>query len=177
LEREKIPQLLLDLRSELGRDRRRARRALERIGEPVVPELLSLLEHRDPHLRWEAAKALGAIASPSSARALVKTLKDEDGGVRWLAAEALVALGRDGLVPLLESLFADASSSRMRRGAHHVLKGILDPQLAEVVAPVRESLEAYALLPDLTLNVHASLMRLRDLRKVVQEAPSESAGG
>ena len=67
------------------------------LGKPAVPSLIQLLSHRKPHVRWEAAKALGGIADPIAAFALVNAQKDRDGDVRWLAAEGLAALGRDAL--------------------------------------------------------------------------------
>ena len=41
-----------------------------------MPALIQLLSHRQPHVRWEAAKALGAVADPIAAFALVNALKD-----------------------------------------------------------------------------------------------------
>ena len=55
----------------------------------------SILPHRKPHVRWEAAKALCGIADPLAAAALVNAFDDRDGDVRWLAAEGVAALGRE----------------------------------------------------------------------------------
>ena len=101
--------------------RRKAREALVALGTPAVPSLIQLLSHRKPHVRWEAAKAIGGIGDPIAAFALVNALKDRDGDVRWLAAEGLAALGRDALPPLLAALI-DPSNDRLavRGAAHHV---------------------------------------------------------
>ena len=42
-----------------------------------------------------SGQAIGGIADPIAASALVSALDDPDGDVRWLAAEGLAALGRD----------------------------------------------------------------------------------
>ena len=99
-----IPELTAALATSSPVARKKAREALVALGGPAVPALIQLLSHRQPHVRWEAAKALGAVADPIAASALVNALKDRDGDVRWLAAEGLVALGRDALQPLLAAL-------------------------------------------------------------------------
>ena len=103
-----IPELIAALASPSPVARRKAREALVALGKPAVPSLIQLLSHRKPHVRWEAAKALGGIADPIAAFALVNALKDRDGDVRWLAAEGLAALGRDALHPLLAALIERA---------------------------------------------------------------------
>ena len=117
-----IPELIAALASSSPVARKKAREALVALGGPAVPTLIQLLSHRQPHVRWEAAKALGAIADPIAASALVNALEDRDGDVRWLAAEGLAALGRDALQPLLAALMERSDRDWLCEGAHHVCR-------------------------------------------------------
>ena len=99
-----ISPLLADLAGPSPTTREKARNALVAMGHVAVPALIQLLADRKPHVRWEAAKALASIADPISATALAKALDDPDGDVRWVAGEGLIALGREGLQPLLAKL-------------------------------------------------------------------------
>ena len=78
--------------------------------------MVELLKHPDHEVRWEAARALGEIADPRAAPALVVTLEDEGFDIRWLAAEGLIALGPVGLAPLLEALAEKANSVYLTGG-------------------------------------------------------------
>lgn len=73
-------------------------KALARIGEPAVPHLIKLLDHKNLQPRSLAAKALGEIGPPAkpAADALKKALTDNTVNV---AAEAAVALVLIGLPP------------------------------------------------------------------------------
>ena len=79
----------------------------------------------------------------SEASELVATLKDSNFGVRWLAAEGLIAIGRDVLPPLMETLTKHSDSAWLREGAHHVLHDLAnrDPEVKDFVAPVITALE------------------------------------
>jgi len=159
-----IPELLAALASPSAVARRKAREALVALGEPAVPSLIQFLSHRKPHVRWEAAKAIGGIADPIAAFALVNALKDRDGDVRWLAAEGLVALGRHALRPLLSALIEWRESDRLCEGAHHVChvlvrKKGLGPILRPLLAVLEES-EPEVAVP---LAAYTALSRLREL--------------
>ena len=106
-------------------ERRNARLVLEVIGEPAVPHLI--FELRDPaaRVREEAIKALGAIADSHAIPALIEALEDPNSTCRWCAAEALVGMGEEALIPLLKILETGADSTWLRRGVHHVLKGMM----------------------------------------------------
>jgi HEAT repeat protein len=68
--------------------------ALERMGEPAVTPLITMLDSQDAHARRNATQALGWIGSSSSTEALVYTLKkDGDATVRSQAAWALGEIG------------------------------------------------------------------------------------
>src|SRR5512143_691515 len=94
-------QLVQRLSDENGITRAAACDAIVKIGRSMTPRLIQLLSSPDEQLRWEAAKALAAIADPASAPALVAALEDRSFGVRWLASSGLIALDREGLRPLL----------------------------------------------------------------------------
>ena len=117
-----IRELIAALASSSPVTRKKAREALVALGGPAVPALIQLLSHRQPHVRWEAAKALGAVADPIAASALVNALEDRDGDVRWLAAEGLVALGQDALQPLLAALMERTEKDWLCEGAHDVCR-------------------------------------------------------
>jgi hypothetical protein len=160
----RIPSLMVDLASPDAAVRMKARKALVVIGKPVVPPLIRLLSHRKPHIRWEAAKALGAIADPLAAFALVNALDDRDSDVRWLAAEGVVALGRDGLQPLLAALLERSKSCCMCEGAHHICHTLvkrkkLGPILRPILAALKEP-EPEVAVPSAA---YAALSKLREL--------------
>jgi HEAT repeat protein len=135
--------LVSGLSSKDGVTRVRARHALVHLGSRATPELAKLLSDPRVQLRWEATKALAEIADPESAGTLIRALRDEDFGVRWLAAEGLVALGRDGLIPLLEALSGRLVSERFRAGAHHVIHAHMRGERAELLRPVLEALSGF----------------------------------
>lgn len=116
-----LSELIEQLHSRNGVERGRARKEIIQAGHKAVPDLLSLLDEKSLQVRWEAVKALGQIADPSTAQALVGLLTDKSPEIRWLAAEGLIALKRQSLQPLFERLIDDFSSSVYRQGVHHVL--------------------------------------------------------
>ena len=138
-----IKSLIANLRSEDGIVRHKAREALMFIGKQAVRHLIPLLKDPEDDVRWEAAKALADIVDVRAASELVATLEDSNFGVRWLAAEGLIAIGRDVLPPLMESLTKHSDSAWLREGAHHVLHDLAnkDLEVKDFVAPVITALE------------------------------------
>ena len=117
--------------------RREARRALLEIGTPAVEPLLEALPRRAGEARPEIFKVLRSIADPAAVDVFLRALEDEDAEVRWIAAEGLVALGRVGLVRLLEELTEYPETEWKLRGAHHVLSAHLrSPRFNQIVGPV-----------------------------------------
>jgi sporulation protein YlmC with PRC-barrel domain len=137
---ESISSMIADLARDVPLVRVSARESLVAIGGPAVPALVEALGNPNRHLRWEAAKALSQIGDPAAAEALVKALEDELFGIRWLAAEGLIAVGREGLKPLLRALIQRSDSDWLRQGAHHVLHELARTGLEEV-RPVLAALE------------------------------------
>jgi HEAT repeat protein len=136
-----LGSLLAALGSYDGVMRQYARQALVAIGGPSVAPLIEALADPNDDVRWEAAKALGQISDPAAAPALVNAMEDENSGIRWLGAEGLIALGREGLVPLLRALEQHSDSEWLREGAHHVLHDLARGNLENVLTPVLAALE------------------------------------
>ena len=138
-----ISSLVAELSKEDGAARERARHSLVAIGAPAVACLIEALASRNDLLRWEAAKALGDIRDPAAAPALVAALEDEVFDVRWLAAKGLIALGGEGLVPLLQALVERSDSLWLREGAHHVFHDLARgrPDLRDILRPLLAALE------------------------------------
>lgn len=138
-----ISLLIAKLAEKEGQEREKARWSLIAIGSLAVAPLIESLEAPDKQVRWEAAKALAAIADPAAADALVKALEDKVFDVRWLAAEGLINLGQAVIVPLLKALVERSDSPWLRIGAHHVLHDLAagDLNLKELLQPIIDSLE------------------------------------
>ena len=131
-----------------------ARHGLVRMGAPAVGPLVEALGSSDEHVRWEAAKALGEIADPAAAPALIAALDDQRFAVRWLAAEGLIALKREGVAALLRALMtASWDNVWLREGAHHVLRSQLGAAFGCHLAPVVAALEG--LEPSVTVPASA----------------------
>jgi hypothetical protein len=139
-----IELLVTALASRDVRTRQRAREGLVAVGRPAIGPLIDAMTDRRSVVRWEAAKALSAIADPSAAAAMLTALEDEDAGIRWLAAEGLIALQRDGVGPLLRALIANSDSEWFREGTHHILHGIIRRKWAKPLARVLVALEGPA---------------------------------
>jgi HEAT repeat protein len=88
--------------------RLKARKALVALGKPAVSSLTQALQNsRLDHLRWEAAKTLGAIGDTRAIPSLVKALEDGDRDVAWVAAEALKKFKKADWPPLLRALISN----------------------------------------------------------------------
>ncbi|MHC5108929.1 MAG: HEAT repeat domain-containing protein [Planctomycetota bacterium] len=138
---EKIDQLVAELNSKDGVKRSAARNALVQMGPATIPALLiALREGEHKRVRWEAAKSLVDIADPEAADGLIGALEDVDSDVRWVAGDALVALGRDGVKPLLKTLMGADVPGNVYKGAHHVLHELVKQD--DLAGPLRPVLEA-----------------------------------
>ena len=71
--------------------------------------------------REDAAHYLQQNPSAEGNQALVAGLEDDDYGVGWACGAALAALGEQAFVPLLEALSQPDNSTRLRKGARHVI--------------------------------------------------------
>lgn len=171
-----VPELIAALENSNAVTRRKARETLVVLGRASVPSLIQLLSHRRSHVRWEAAKALGGIADPIAASALVGALKDRDGDVRWLAAEGLAALGQDALHPLLAALIERHESDWLCEGAHHVCHSLTKKkELGHMLQPLLTALGKSESEDAASAAAYAALAKLRDLSpNVAKPAASKS---
>lgn len=136
-----ISRLIAALADDDRVSRQRARESLVEIGVVAVTPLTEALAKSNERVRWEAANALSEIGDPAAAPALVGALEDNSFGVRWLAAEGLIALGYEGLRPLLQALVDRPESAWLRQGAHHVLRILAEEGLHDHVTSVLKALE------------------------------------
>lgn len=133
-----IHTLITELGHSHGSIRQDARNRLVAMGSAAVPALISALSDCHEHVRWEAARVLGRIHDPSSARALIKALDDRNVDVRWAAANSLIKMRRDAVAPLLIALVRKINSIWLREGARYVLRQLdrnelLDPPAVKVL--------------------------------------------
>jgi len=135
-----IQSLVTALRHSDGMTRELARDRLVRLGSTATPFLLPLMADHKVQTRWEAAKALSAIADPASIPALLLALEDNDTDVSWLAAEGLIAIGPAVAAPLLQRLIERTGSVPLRQGAHHVLGDLRRSEIGEATAGVHAAL-------------------------------------
>ena len=132
------------LANEDGMLRQKARLALVKLGKSAVPSLIRGLQSSQPdQVRWESAKALGAIGDVRSIPALVNALEDGESGVAWLAAEALCQFKRIAWAPLLRALIErGAASVPLRQGAHHILLKQKEETFCDALAALMKALES-----------------------------------
>ena len=147
MKEQSIPRHLPDglieqLSARKGSVREQARDALVEMGPAVVPALLELLPSPTKRLRWEAAKALSAIAAPSSMTALAGLLADPESDIRWMGAVGLIRIGPSSIPAALRVLIKKPESTDVRRAVHHVLRDLSreHPELLETLSPVMDSL-------------------------------------
>jgi len=119
-----LESLINLLISKSAATRMKARKSLVTLGKPAVPSLTRTLQNsKEVHVRWEAAKTLGAIGDVRSIPALVSALEDSDQDVVWLAAEALRKFKKIAWPYLMRALVKSKPDSvLLRQGAHHVLR-------------------------------------------------------
>lgn len=89
-------------------------RALAEVQDERVPGLLvTALADPDKGVRWCAGLALRAHPSAVAIPALVDMLSDEDALTRRLAGDALVAIGKESVPQLMESMLSGAHLTRL----------------------------------------------------------------
>jgi hypothetical protein len=147
LTRTNLESLMKMLASKNGVARQKARKLLVDFGKPAVPSLTKALQNSKLYqVRWEAAKALGAIGDIKAIPSLVKALEDKFPDVAWLAAEALRKLKKAAWPVLLRTLIKRGSHSiLLRRGAHHVLKNQKENGFNDLLKTLTKALELESL--------------------------------
>jgi HEAT repeat protein len=83
-------------------------KALGKLGEDAIPDLIEAMSDGDASVREGAAKALGIIGATTAVPFLIDALRDENWLVRGKAAEALGKIGDSRAVPaLIEAVHND----------------------------------------------------------------------
>ncbi len=139
---EHIQALIAQLSDHDKITRTHVRQELVDIGDASVPALIETLESDNTTIRWESCKALGQIADPQAAQALIRHLSDSEFAIRWLAAEALMDLDLAGVIAVLRALVHESPEDLwLREGAHHILRALRGSWYGEFLAPVIKALE------------------------------------
>lgn len=138
-----IRELIDRLGSEDDASRWDARQSLVTLKQAAVPSLIQALQDRNPWRRREAAKALGQIADPTTATALVNALADDENDVRWAAADGLEVLQHATVSPLLHALIHHSGSITFRLTARHILRILgIRLRLESIFTPVIQALDS-----------------------------------
>jgi HEAT repeat protein len=139
-----LESLINLLISKSAATRMKARKSLVTLGKPAVPSLTRTLQNsKEDHVRWEAAKTLGAIGDVRSIPALVSALEDSDQGVVWLAAEALRKFKKIAWPYLMSALVKSKKDSvLLRQGAHHVLRKQKEDGFNDLLTTLMKTLES-----------------------------------
>jgi len=69
-----------------------------------IPNIISMLDHQLPAVRFEAARAAGELEISDAAPQLMDLLDDSDDDVRFAAAWSLSQIGGEGIIEALEDL-------------------------------------------------------------------------
>lgn len=153
-----------------------AAEALANLGELAFePLVLALADmQRQPHVRVNAATALGQSGDLRAVKPLLTALRDESTEVCSAAAEALGKLkARSAVEPLLEALESDSAS--LRSAVISALGSIEDPRTFDVLARIAtDTNESTALRTSAawTITLHFKDHALPVLRKLLFETPS-----
>jgi HEAT repeat protein len=139
-----LESLMDMLASKDGMTRQKARKSLVALGKPAVSSLAQALRNSESdQLRWEAAKALGAIGDARAMPTLVKALEDDNTDVTWLAAVALKKFKKAAWAPLLRALAQSGPDSvLLRQGALHVLRNQKEIGFKDSLAALTKALES-----------------------------------
>ena len=142
--------------------RRKARKSLVALGIPAVSALSkALLDSGVYKVRWEAAKALGAIGDAKAIPSLVTALEDQESDVAWLAAKALEKFRKTAWPELLNALINRGSDSvLLRHGAHHVLRNQRVAGFNDLLEALRKSLESDSVHESITLAAYNMLNKM-----------------
>jgi HEAT repeat protein len=158
-----IESLMVMLTSKKGAIRRKARESLVALGKPAVSSLTRALQNsKVDHVRWEAAKTLGAIGDARAIPSLVKALEDSDTDVTWLAAEGLRRFKKAAWPQLLRALAKSGTDSTLlRHGAHHVLRNQKEDGFNDLLATLTKALESNAAQESAPLAAYDILRKMK----------------
>ena len=92
----------------------------------------------------------------------MNALDDTDDDVRWVAAEGVIALGREGLQPLLAALLERGQSSWFCQGAHHVCRVLATKRhLSPILRPLLAAFDQFQPQMAVPLAAYTVLSKLR----------------
>ena len=118
--RSEVLKRLFNLLTDADMDiRQQAVQALEYLGLDVVTRMVERLTYADEKARYQAAHALGLLATPRAVFALIQCLADQNWRARSKAVHALVKIGQPAVAPLMDSLTHDDEA--VRQQVAHVL--------------------------------------------------------
>jgi len=120
-----------------------ARRYLVDLGKEILPQVNKLLLSKNTHLRKEASKIIELIGDKDSIPTLIELLDDDESSIRWIAAEGLVHIGKESIVPLLNSLIQMGDNTYLKLGARHVFLKLFSEDEKEYFKPLLLSLKNY----------------------------------
>ena len=137
---EHLQQLIDALSSKDGMARMRAREALVLMGAAAGPALRAAAAGQDKRLRWEAVKALAALADPADLEGFTALLDDPDSDLRWLAATGLIKLGPPAARPVLQGLTNPALTRGRLEMSRRVLGDLAagDKALSDILPPLMQ---------------------------------------
>ncbi|MDP1993634.1 MAG: HEAT repeat domain-containing protein [Ignavibacteria bacterium] len=163
VKRTDIKSLLDLLADKDGVIRKKARKALVAMGEIVVPSLTRVLRNSKlDHLRWEAAKTLGAIGDVRAIPSLVKALEDRDIDVAWVAAEVLRKFKKNAWPALFRELIKSKHDSiSLRQGVHHVLLNQKEDGFNDLLKALMEALKSDSGPETASVAAYHMLMRMK----------------
>jgi HEAT repeat protein len=158
-----LESLIDMLASKDGMIRQKARKSLVALGKIAVSSLTQALQNsRMDQVRWEAAKALGAICDTESIPVLVKALEDSNPDVAWLAAKALIRFKKAAWKSLLEALIKrGAKSLLLRQGAHHVFLKQKENGFNGFLAILMKDLESGSVTESVPIDAYEILKRMK----------------
>ncbi len=161
---ENIISLISLFESKDVKVRKKARLTLVAKGKYAVPFLISALQQSEKNkVRWEAAKALGAIFDVEAIPSLVQALDNGESDVAWLAGVALKKFRKVAWKELMEAIIdRGAESIMLRQGAHHVLRNQREEGFNDLLTSLRKSLVTGAVPESAVLMAYKILEKMRE---------------
>jgi HEAT repeat protein len=155
------PELLVEkFSSPDGAVRQKARNTLVSLGPKAVKSLSRALHGSlKEQVRWEAAKALGAMDCAGAVLPLVRALEDVYPDAAWLAAEGLKKYKKKAWPAMLRLLIKKGEDSvLLREGIHHVLSGQKEDGLDDVLNALIRALET-STAPELSISAAYDVLK------------------
>ena len=111
--------------------------------------------------REDAVHYLQQNPSAEGNQALVAGLEDDDYGVGWACGSALAILGEQAFLPLLEALSQPGNSTRLRKGARHVIHYNSSPKIHSQAAGLMKALKGQGAASSTEVEAHRLLAEFK----------------